>query len=416
MQNRLVPFLLIFCVILAVGSSGAVGQSPAEFSIESDATVTIPTETVSNDFTDGELTVSKTAVIGPNETLSGTATVPDPADQTYFVQFRNADERIIDDTATDGAETTFEFAAAPESPGSYGLNIWDPDEQVVKSVLPVVIASHDVSDVTINGSAPATANVTPNETAPVDVSLTTLEATQIDAVKITVWNDATEQSATLTESSSGEFSGTLPALDKGEYQVQIRVRGGETVNGRPSLIGLSEAYPMTVADTAAAGDDDDTDGGSTDQSDGGTDSTDDSADDGDSSSDGTTSDGTDDETTNGTTSDGTDDETTNGTASNGTDDETNGTADTDEDDASVTNGTDTDSETGTNETDGSSDTTDSSTDSTGSDDATNDTDDAIEPNDGALSDETADSTPLYVIQPILLTIVFGGIYRRLRQR
>ena len=401
MRRHLVLLTLVLCGLLAVGSFGAVGQSPADFSIESASTVTIPAETVSNDFTDGELTVDKTAVIGPNETLTGTATVPNPTEQTYFFQFRDADQRVIDDTATDGTETTYEFAAGPESPGSYALNIWDPGEQLVKAVLPVVIESHEVSAVTVNGSAPATADVAPNEAAPVDVSLTTLEATPIDAVNVTVWNDTTQHSATLRESSSGEYTGELPALEEGEYHIQIRVRGGETVNGRPSLIGLSEASSLTVADTGGSGDnDDDTNGGSSDEPDGGTDS--DGSTDDDSSSDDTTN-GSD--TTNGTSSDGADGDTT-----------TNGTADSGGDDDSVTNGTDTDSETGTNTSDDSSDTTDEPTEPNESDSSTNDTNGTIDPNDGTgSSDETADSTPLYVIQPILLTVFFGGLLRRLKR-
>ncbi|QKG92009.1 hypothetical protein HPS36_03760 [Halorubrum salinarum] len=396
-------------MVLAVGTLGVAGQSPAEFSLESESTVATPPQTISNQLTDGELTVRQTAVVEPDAALTGTATVPDPDNQTYVIQLVNSDQQIIDDTTTDEAETSYEFDAGPESPGSYAVSIWDPNEQLVKSVLPVVIASHDVSSIQINSSTPSNADVAPSETVPVAVSLTTLEATTVERVNLTVWNDDEELSTTLENTTTNEYEGTLPSLDEGEYQVQVRVRGGETVDGRPSLIGLSNAHSLTVSstqesdgdstDTGSSGDDSG-DSGSPGGSTGGEDGTDDS-----NSTDG--SNGTDDSnSTDG--SNGTDDsnstDSSNGTDDSNSTDSSNGTDDSDstDGDSTNTNGTDT----GANDS-GSG----SSSDATG-----NGSDETITPNDGSVSSgETDESTPLYAVQVLLLTVVCGGGLRRFRR-
>ncbi|TKX87173.1 hypothetical protein EXE43_04470 [Halorubrum sp. SS5] len=385
MKTRYALLAVFLCIVVAVGTLGVAGQSPAEFSLESESTVTTPPQTVSNQFTDGELTVRQTAVVEPDAALTGTATVPDPDEQTYFIQFRNSDRRIIDDKATDGAETTYDFDAGPESPGSYAVNIWDPNEQLVKAVLPVVIASHDVSSIQINSSTPSNADVAPSETVPVAVSLTTLEATTVERVNLTVWNDDEELSTTLENTATNEYEGTLPSLDEGEYQVQVRVRGGETVNGRPSLIGLSNAHSLTVASTQES------DGDSTDTGSSGDDS-------GDSGSPGGSTGGE------GGTDDSNSTDGSNGTDDSNSTDGSNGTGDSDstDGDSTNTNGTDT----GANDS-GSG----SSSDATG-----NGSDGTITPNDGSVSSgETDESTPLYAVQVLLLTVVCGGGLRRFRR-
>ena len=403
MDTRYALLAVFLCFVVGVGTVGVAGQSPADFSLESDATVATPTQTVSNQFTDGEITVDQTAVVEPNELLTGTASVPNPDEQTYFIQFRNSDRRVIDDKMTDGAETSFEFDASPESPGSYAVNIWDPDEQLVKSVLPVVIASHEVSSVQINDSSPSNADVAPSETPPVDVSLTTVESTDVEKVNLTVWDGDEVHSTTLENTASNEYEGTLPSLDAGTYQVQVRVRGGETVNGRPSLIGLSEAYSLTVSEPQES-DDDNTDGGSSSggSGDGGTD---------DSTGGGTNPDGSSDTDTSNNT-----DESTNTDASNTTD-ESNNTDDSNNTDGSTSiddsNSTDSESLNGT-DTDSTGETSDDTSDSTDTDG--NGSEKAISPNNGTVSsDGTEDGTPLYAVQLTLLSLVLGSGFLRLQR-
>ena len=403
MDTRYALLAVFLCFVVGVGTVGVAGQSPADFSLESDATVATPTQTVSNQFTDGEITVDQTAVVEPNELLTGTASVPNPDEQTYFIQFRNSDRRVIDDKMTDGAETSFEFDASPESPGSYAVNIWDPDEQLVKSVLPVVIASHEVSSVQINDSSPSNADVAPSETPPVDVSLTTIESTDVEKVNLTVWDGDKVHSTTLENTASNEYEGTLPSLDAGTYQVQVRVRGGETVNGRPSLIGLSEAYSLTVSEPQES-DDDNTDGGSSSggSGDGGTD---------DSTGGGTNPDGSSDTDTSNNT-----DKSTNTDASNTTD-ESNSTDDSNKTDGSTSiddsTSTDGESSNGT-DTDSTGETSDNTSDSTDTDG--NGSEKAISPNNGTVSsDGTEDGTPLYAVQLTLLSLVLGSGFLRLQR-
>ncbi|WP_434522752.1 hypothetical protein [Halorubrum sp. AS12] len=396
METSYALLAVFLCVGIAVGAIGVAGQSPAEFSLESDSTVTTPTQTVSNEFTDGELTVRQTAVVEPDEVLTGTATVPN-TDEQYVIQFRDSDSpldaKILN--RTDEAETPFKHHVSSESPGSYAVNIWDPNEQLVKSVLPVVIASHDVSSVQINSSSPSNADVAPSETPPVDVSLTTLEATTVEKVNLTVWNDNEELSTTLEKTATNEYEGTLPSLDEGEYQAQVRVRGGETVNGRPSLIGLSDAHSLTVAETQDSEDDNTDNGSSDDDGEDGDDSSG-STDDGNNTSDDTNS--TDDSTN---TSDG-----SNSTDTTDSTDDSNSTDDSDntggDSTGTSTNGTD-------NGTDDSA--TNNSSDATG-----NDSDGTISPNnDTDLADGTEDSTPLYAVQLILVTVVLGSAFHRFRR-
>lgn len=397
METRYALLTAFLCFVVAVGTVGVAGQSPAEFTIESESTVTTPAQTVSNEFTDGELTVRQTAVVDPDETLTGTATVPDPDDQTYFIQFRNSDRRVVDDTTTDGAETSYEFDASSESPGSYAVNIWDPNEQTVKSVLPVVIASHDVSSIQINSSSPSNADVAPSETPPVDISLTTLEATTVERVNLTVWNDDEKASTVLENTASNEYEGTLPALDESEYQIQVRVRGGETVNGRPSLIGLSEAHSITVSETHESDD------GNTDTGSGGDESGDSDDSDGSTGSGENTSDDTNSTDASNTTDD------SNSTDPSNTTDDTNST-----DDSNSTNGNSTGSDTSVNDTDTGTDDSASNDTSGATNGAENDTNGTIAPNNDTSSPEGTDaSTPLYAVQIILLTVVLGGSLHRL---
>jgi hypothetical protein len=405
MDTRYALLAVFLCFVVGVGTVGVAGQSPADFSLESDATVATPTQTVSNQFTDGEITVDQTAVVEPNELLTGTASVPNPDEQTYFIQFRNSDRRVIDDKMTGGAETSFEFDASPESPGSYAVNIWDPDEQLVKSVLPVVIASHEVSSVQINDSSPSNADVAPSETPPVDVSLTTIESTDVEKVNLTVWDGDEVHSTTLENTASNEYEGTLPSLDAGTYQVQVRVRGGETVNGRPSLIGLSEAYSLTVSEPQESDDDDNTDGGSSSGGSGDGGGTDDST------GGGTNPDGSSDTDTSNNT-----DESTNTDASNTTD-ESNNTDDSNNTDGSTSiddsNSTDGESLNGT-DTDSTGETSDDTSDSTDTDG--NGSEKAISPNNGTVSsDGTEDGTPLYAVQLTLLSLVLGSGFLRLQR-
>ena len=399
METRYALLTVFLCLIVAAATVGVAGQSPAEFTLESDSTVTTPPQTVSNQFTDGELTVRKTAVVEPDEKITGTATVPDPDEQTYFVQFRNSDRRVVDDTITDGAETSYEFNTSSESPGSYAVNIWDPNERTVKSVLPVVIASHEVSSIQINNSSPSNADVAPSETAPVIVSLEILEATTVERVNLTVWDDDEKVSTTLDNTASNEYEGTLPALDEGEYQIQVRVRGGETVNGRPSLIGLSEANSLTVSETQGP-DDDNTNTGS---------SGDDSGASG--GSNGSTGSGENpsDDTNSTDTSNTTDD--SNSTDGSNAMDNTNST-----DDTNSTDGNSTDSDTSVNGTDTGTDDSASNGTSDATDADENDSNGTIAPNNDTVSpDGTDDSTPLYAVQMILLTVVLGGALHRFRR-
>ncbi|WP_147437696.1 MULTISPECIES: hypothetical protein [unclassified Halorubrum] len=407
MNRRLALLVALLCLGITVGSVTVGGQSTSDFALDSEATVTIPSQTVSDGFIDGKLEVDKTAVITPDESLTGTATVPDRENKTYEIQFRDSDESLIDAKSTTGAETTYEFADSVESPGSYGVNILDPDEGLIKSVLPVVIASHEVESLSINGSAPENAEINPSENVSVEASLTTLEPTSVESVTLTVWDDDQRQNITLTETADDQYEGNISSLEQGEYQTQVRIRGGEDVDGRPSLIGLSEAYSLTVTQT-----DEDSDNGGSDGDDGSSGSDGDDGSSGSDSGDGSSG-GTD---SNGDSSSGNDGS---GNTSNEQTDNTN-TSSGNESDTSG-DGAETGSSTDNNSTDGETDSssdTDSSAggkddDSTGTNGTTNE-DETIEPNEGSISSDTSnDSMPLYAVQAILIATVVGAGLRRI---
>ena len=418
MDRQSALLVILLCLGVAIGSISVGGQSTSDFALDSDATVTIPSQTVSNGFTDGELEVDKTAVITPDESLTGTATVPDQENKAYEIQFRDSDESLISSNETSGAETSYEFANSMESPGSYGVSILDPDEGLFKSVLPVVIASHEVDSLEINGSAPANADVQTSESVATEVSLTTLESTSIESVTLTVWNSDERQDVTLTKTADNKYEGDISPLEQGEYQTQVRIRGGETVDGRSSLIGLSEAHFLTVEQPDENSGDDGSGGG--DGSEDGTDGGDGS--DGTDGGDG--SDGTD----GGDGSEGTDGgDGSDGTGSSGdtSDDQSNETDTSDENSSDTSgDGTDPDSDTDDSSTDGETDSSsgtdgstsggdDDSTDGNGTADEAGEPDETIEPNeDSASSDSSEDSVPLYAVQAILITLVVGAGLRR----
>jgi len=409
MNRQSALLVILLCLGVAIGSITVGGQSTGDFALDADATVSIPSQTVSNGFTDGELKVDKTAVITPGEALTGTATVPEQENKTYEIQFRDSDESLISSKETSGAETSYQFANSTDSPGSYGVSILDTDEGLFKSVLPVVIASHEVDSLKINGSAPADADVQTSESVATEVSLTTLESTSIESVTLTAWNDDERQDVKLTKTADNTYEGNISSLEQGDYQTQVRIRGGEDINGRPSLIGLSEAYSLTVGPSDEHSGDDASGGGdgSEDGTDGGGGSGGTDGGDGSSGTDG------------GNGSSGT------GSSGDSSDDQSNET-DTSDEHSSDTSGDDTnsDSDTDDSSTDGETDSSpstdggtngegDDSTDGNGTTDEAGGSGETIEPNeDSASPNSSEDGVPLDAVQVILIMLVVGSGLRR----
>ncbi|CDK39401.1 putative signal peptide protein [Halorubrum sp. AJ67] len=402
--------LFIFLLLLGIVTTvGLVTAADSGYDIETESTIAVPeeSETISQGGFSVTVESAKIAVIGPDEDLVVETT--SPRENSYNVIFLNAQQDEIGNNDSVQGDAEVEFSAASEPPGSYAVII--NDQSIVDAFLPVVIEAHQVDSFTLNGDPADGSDIAADEEVDVRVELTELSDTSISGVELVLWTDDSDEVHELERVDDHTYETSIDPPEEGEYRAHVRVRGEESAEGEKELIGLSENRDVTVSASdggtggtgntgGSTGGEDGTDGGSA--PDTGTDTTD-------------SANGTD--TTNGTDSaNGTD--TMNGTDSaNGTDtmngtDSANGT--------DTTNGTDTASgATDDSADDSSGDGTDSdgsTTDTSDSTDSTNDDDGPIEPNNETdSSDETADSTPLYAIQGVLLALIAGGTLRRLRR-
>ena len=360
--------LLAVCGVTLVGATGS-------YDLQTDTSVPVPETTVENpeDETE-EFTVTHVDRVEPSENVSVTVTPPN--ENSYSVFFREDDGTIINREARIEGTQTVHLDPAGSTAGSYVITVGETSSP--DTVLPVVIQAYSVSQLTLDGESLDGMEVTSDESPEVTVELQELEATTIETVTLTLWNSQTEEEVSLSSDGDQTFSGSLPNVDPDEYNTQIRIRGGDTVNSEPELIGLSANHDLTVTQAETTDDTDDGDageGGGT----GGTGAVGD--DDTDDDTDETTNETTDDETTNETT----DDETTNETTDETTDDET-----TNGDVNDATNMTDTDS----------ADTVDS------------DGTDVITPN-STTDGETDDDVPLTAIPTVVMLLVIIGAGKRL---
>lgn len=394
-------------ILLVIGTVGVVGGATGEYDLTMDSAVEVPERTIESPENDDKeytiTTVGRTAV-GSNTTVH----VSPPIETRYSVFFRNQNGDNIDYTRTQG-EAKIKFDTENQDAGSYVITAGETSDP--NTVLPVVVEGYTVDALTLAGEPLAEQTISTEATDNLTVQLSDHTDKSISTVTVTLWT--AEQGVVHEiplEQAGGDtitFEGTLSNPDPGEYNVQVRIRGGDTTNGESELMGLSENDPLTVESTST----DDDDGSSGDSS---------TRDDGDSTDgSGTDSGGSDDGTGTDSGTDDSDDST------NSTDNESstgNGT------DTGADNGTDTGSGDGHNGTDtgpenGGSTTDSSDSDSGGSDDSGSNgsqsngsTDDdgssgVIEPSLNGSDSQTDDSTPLGIL-PVLVALTLTTVALR----
>lgn len=401
-------------VLLVVGTVGVVGGATGEYDLTMDSAVEVPERTIESPENDEKeytiTTVGRTSV-GSNTTVH----VSPPIESRYSVFFRNQDGDNIDYTRTQG-EQQIQFDTENQAAGSYVITAGETSDP--NTVLPVVVEGYTVDSLSLSGEPLADQTISTDNSHNLSVQLADHTDKSISAVTVTLWTSDQGVVHEITlEPTDGDplaFEGTLSNPDPDEYNVQVRIRGGDTTNGESELMGLSENAPLTVESMST-----DDDGSSGDSSTGDNDSSsDNSGTDSDGSDDGTGTDsGTDDgnDSTNSTdgessTDSGTDSGADNGTdtgAGNGTDtgsgDEHNGTDTGSGDSDSTTDTSDSDSDdAGTGGSDGSQ--TDGTTDNDGSAGV-------IEPSLNGTDSQTADSAPLGIL-PVLLALVLTTVALR----
>lgn len=399
--------LFLTCLLLiAVVTSGGVLAADG-FSVTTESAVDVPERTVTNSQTASTFTVSQVGVIAPGEPIIIDSTAPD--NSSYFLFFRDSDGNLVTRTSEFKESQPVELNLSAEPAGSYVVTI-GPDS-TPKDIIPVIIESYHVSSVSIeaNGSRVSIDDTAINSTdsPKITVQLSQQADEPITSVNLTLWTKerGTIETVPLSADEPGGddnlYRGSLPELDPGEYNLQVRIRGGNEVNNRDELIGLSDNRRLTVTDppnentgpedSSPPGDD----SGSDDTQSGGTTDDDDQTTDGDSSS-GTTGNGTPSDSSPPSAKDDTASETDFDNTANGTDtgDTTNGT------DTSVNKSTDN----GTN--------TDSQ-DSNQADGTPNDSDGVINPNTPNDAPNTSESVPVRALPHLLLFVVVIAVVRRL---
>ena len=396
--------LVFFLVIGGAVTAAADG----EYELSMDTAVDVPERTVENPENESEeftITTVGRATPGENALVS----VSPPSNTRYSAYFREENGDIVDFADRIQGDQQVEFSVGSEPAGSYVITAGEtsaPD-----AVLPVVIEGYVVDALKLDGSPLAGATISADSTHNVTVELTNQSDLSASKVTLTLWvpGDGVmyETSLAKTEADATTYNGTIEDLDAGEYNAQVRIQGGETVNGEAELIGLSDNQQLTVESHSSDNED----------------GTDDSSSTGDGSGSDTDADGTtggdsvDDPDTNETDTGGDSGSTTNGTdTTNSTDGSSNNS---DSDGSSTDDSGDSDSDgpsaddSGDSDSDGSS--TDDSADSqspNGTDDSTS-TDGVIEPNTNNSNSNTNDSTPLYVVPLVLALVVVTALTRRL---
>lgn len=386
-----VRILLICCIFsVTVATAGVVMAEQQNYTLEMDSSVAVPEETISPDEVDGEFRITQVGRSLPGESITVDITPPD--DQFYVVYLRNQDGDPIDLIRNLEGEKTVTLDATGEPAGSYVITVGsdaDPD-----TILPVVIEAYQVDSATLNGERLDGSELKSSDTGTVEVSLTEYEDRNIDGVELSVWQDSVGEVESVTLSETDQdlvYSGSISGLDPDTYNIQFRIRGGDTVDdGEPELIGLSENNVLTVTESESSNDDGG--GGSSDHSDGSNEDTDDG-----------TSDQNDE---NDTVDNVSDDEVTD---QNDEDDTTDNVSDevSDHNETSL-NSSDTESHNETVDDDESGTASDTSSDNTTQSDRG---DDVITPNTSA--DETDDDMPLTAIPLIFALLALFGVTRRL---
>ena len=374
--------LLLICVIIGgiVFTGGALAADG--FSIEAEPTVSVPEQTVNSPQSDATFTISAVKVISPGESLTVDATAPN--ETSYFVFFRNDQGDVVIRTDRLDVPQTVTVNTSAEEPGSYVLTV-GPDS-TPKDIIPVVIEAYQISSLETDATEDGDEFTTTTTASPnVSVELTQQAEKPIKTVNLTVWNEAegVVEAVSLTANQSADsayhYQGSLPQLDAGEYNVQVRVQGGDEVDERFPLIALSETRTLTV--TEPEGDDSTDESGSGN----GTDGSDEQSQSGDETG----------NNTDPTTDNGSDP----GAGSNGTNTE-NGSQ-------PVTNGTTDGTENGTQ-----TDNTDESESGANGTDETGDG--VINPNSPGAEPETNSSVPLSVIPNLLAVVLIVATIRRVR--
>jgi len=385
--------IFLTCCIFSLGVAGAgvVMAEQQNFTLEMDSSVAVPEETVSPDEVDGEYRITEVGLSLPGESITAEITPPD--EQFYVVYLRNQDGDPVDGPIRNlEGEQTVTLDATGEPAGSYVITVGsdaDPDD-----ILPVAIEAYRVDSATLDGESLDGGELESSDTGNVTVSLTEYEDRNIDEVELSVWQEDVGEVDSVTLSETDQdlvFSGSISGLDPDTYNVQFRIRGGDTVdNDEPELIGLSENKVLTVTESEPSNDDGG--GGSSDHSDETNDGTDD----------GTSGQNDENDTADSVSDDEMGDQNDeNGTANNASDDEVS-----DHNETSL-NSTDTESHNETADDDESGTADETSSNTTQSDSG----DDVITPNTSA--DETDDDMPLTAIPLVFALLALFGVTRRL---
>lgn len=388
-----IPRWVVFTalLILLIGGTFGVAGADGGYDLSMDTGVEVPERTVENPENESEeFTITTVGRSTPGE--SAVVDVSPLADTRYSVYFREEDGDPIDFVNRIQGDQQVEFNAGSEPAGSYVITAGE--SSAPDAVLPVVIEGYVLDSLKLDGEDLAGSTITTDSSHNITIELTEQSDLSVSSVTLTLWREGEgvvhEASLEETAGSATTFEGSLSNLTTGEYNAQVRIRGGETVNGEAELIGLSDNQPLTVEATTSDG------GNGTDGSS--------------STSGGSGSDGG-----SGALTGGSDD----GTSTNETTTSAGNESDTgDEADDDATNTTDDSSgETDPNTTDTSSDNnaTGEPTDAQSpndTDDST-DSDEVIEPNTNSSDSNTNDSTPLYAVPLVLALVVATAAVRRI---
>lgn len=384
-------FLLVCLIVAGTMVSGGVVASDG-FSIETENTVSIPERTIDSPEGDATFAVSEVKVIAPRDTITVDAAAPDGT--SYFLFFRNdqGDVIIRTDRLDSPQEVTLNTSAEPA--GSYVLTV-GPDS-TPKDIIPVVIEAYQVTSIETDNETEGEITTTAGRSTNVSVKLTQTANRPIEDVNLTVWSEREGiiEAVSLTADQSADnkyhYEGSLPKLDRGEYNVQVRVQGGDQVNGQFALIGLSSTRTLTVTESEGTNSDgknsqnDDTSG--TDENTSDSESADDNTDTATGEGEKQSAGETDTTNKNGTQSEA--DHTTNGTKANGT-----------------AGGTGTDSNG-----------TDESKKTTGETETNGSSDGVINPNSPNADPNTNNSVPLNAVPSLLVIMLLVASIKRIRGR
>ncbi|WP_147435630.1 hypothetical protein [Halobellus sp. Atlit-38R] len=161
----------------------------------------------------------------------------------YYLHLYNKDRQRIE-TKSAQEDTTVSFATENLEPGTYTFAL--ERDGSFETIHPLVVPAFTIS-VEAPSEIAKKSNITANAT------LSRIESEKsIDSVEVVVSNDETTRRVEMQSVDSSTYQANISTddLPAGKYQMNVFVRGTETINGNKEAIGVSDAHSLSIEEVS----------------------------------------------------------------------------------------------------------------------------------------------------------------------